>query len=422
MLDRLMRLWRLIPMTLSGWLLAIAGLVALIPYGIWREDRVLFVIGAAALGLLLSAILFVTLGAVLIRRQILRHPQGGVVQLEVGQLGGTGFELVRPALIPWLDLSWEVLKPAVQCRLDTRRRRIHEHWAPSRRGHHDLIHRRFTVRDVFGLAAITFDLRDTRALHFSPARGALARVEVIQGLSGGDQFGHPQGEPKGDLVDMRTYGPGDPIRFVLWRVYARSRQLLVRTPERALAPVRRTMAYLITSPHDEAAAAVAHLATHTGTLGEDWVFSADGEIEPSRAPAEALQAIIRSAAHPPDRGGSGLAGFLESQQAFGAHRAILFVPGVTGPWVDRVVTAGHHARFDILISVDRVEPPARLRWLRALFLRSGPHRPKGVVTDKAALAALCARLATVGDVRIVDRGAGALYGAAHVAALGRTAA
>ena len=415
-LSRLRRLWRLLPITTPGALLLFAGLVAMIPYGLWREDRVLLVVGAAAVGLTLCAAVFVMGGGLLCYRALVAQPQRGVLRLEVGQIGDTGFSVLRPWLIPWLDLTWTVLTPAVTPRVEAKGRRLVERWRAERRGHHDLIHRRFTVRDAFGLASITFDLREARPQHFSPARGKLANVQVIQGLSGGDQIGHHEGSPTGDLVDMRSYGPGDPIRFVLWRVYARSRQLLVRTPERALSPVERTLAYLVTSPDDEAAAATAHLAVHTDVLGKDWVFSTDGQLEPCRSAHEAVQALIRSASHPPDQGGSGLQAFLEGQADFSARRAVLFAPGTTGPWVARVLAASEHTRFDILIGVDHVGKPSRLGWLRRLFLRPDEQAPQGVTTDSAALAELCRQLAPAGTVRVVDRGAGLLYSPAHVAA------
>ncbi|TVQ88851.1 MAG: DUF58 domain-containing protein [Deltaproteobacteria bacterium] len=416
-LKRLPRLLRLLPITPPGLLLLLAGLVAMIPFGLWREDRVLLTVGAAAVGLTLCAILFVTVGALLCYRTILAQPQRGVLRLEVGQWGDTGFSVVRPWLVPWLDLTWTVLSPAIEPRVEAVGRRMVERWRAERRGHHDLIHRRFTVRDAFGLASVCFDLREARPQHFSPTRGKLANVQVIQGLSGGDQIGHHEGSPQGDLVDMRSYGPGDPIRFVLWRVYARSRQLLVRTPERALSPVERTLAYLVTSPDDEAAAATAQLAVSTDVLGKDWIFATDGQLEPCRTAHEATQALIRSASHPPDQGGSGLLPFLEGQQDFSARRAVLFVPGTTGPWVDRVLAASEHTRFDIFIGIDRVDRLDRLGWLRRIFFRSSTQDRPGIATDSAALAALCLKLGPAGTVRVVDRGAGILYSPAHVAAL-----
>ena len=47
---------------------------------------------------------------------------------------------------------------------------------------------------------------------------------------------------------MRAYGHGDPMRHVLWKTFARSRRLLVRMPERAIAPSPTTVAFLIAGP------------------------------------------------------------------------------------------------------------------------------------------------------------------------------
>ena len=55
---------------------------------------------------------------------------------------------------------------------------------------------------------------------------------------------------------MRRYAPGDPQRFILWKAFARSRKLLVRTPERAESKEPAVALALLTSPTDAEAADV----------------------------------------------------------------------------------------------------------------------------------------------------------------------
>ena len=69
---------------------------------------------------------------------------------------------------------------------------------------------------------------------------------------------------------------GDSVKNIIWKVYARSRQLNVRLPEHSVFQSKKTLAFLLTSENDEAAAAVARVALQSGALGEDWAFGADG--------------------------------------------------------------------------------------------------------------------------------------------------
>ena len=72
----------------------------------------------------------------------------------------------------------------------------------------------------------------------------------------GDESAHPAGALAGDYVDMRRYAPGDPQRFILWKAFAKSRKLLIRTPERAESNEPAVALVLLTTQQDRAAADV----------------------------------------------------------------------------------------------------------------------------------------------------------------------
>ena len=67
-------------------------------------------------------------------------------------------------------------------------------------------------------------------------------AELAAGRASGDAVSHPAGRQEGELIEMRRYGPGDPLRHVLWKTYARTRRLLVRMHERAISPRPTTAA------------------------------------------------------------------------------------------------------------------------------------------------------------------------------------
>lgn len=418
--TRLRQLVGLFPVTPTGFVAGLASLVGFVGLGIWREDRILLVLGAA--GLLLCALMgLFTVGAALVIGRRVRNTALPPVRMVAGTPAPTGFEVHIPWWLAFVDLRWTVEEPDVTAQLVARGRRIHERWTPIRRGTPDRVVRWFTVGDAFGLASVRFRVEKPLDARFLPDEGSLRRVEVIQGLASGDQIAHPEGRPEGDLQDMRRYGAGDPIRFVLWKVFARSRTLVVRTPERALSPITRTAAYLVTGPGDQAAAGTAKTAVSCGALGEEWVFGCDGTTATASTRQEAEPLIVASAAHPAADGGDGLRTFLDA--ADNPRRIVVFAPAVPGPWVDRVRALGSTVHVEIVLCADHVVP-ARPRFdLRQLVLVPAPPAPPAEVhPERAALGRLCKQLAGVGTIRIVERKSGAVYAGAHIDRLTRGAA
>jgi len=103
-------------------------------------------------------------------------------------------------------------------------------------------------------------------------------------------------------MEIRPYAPGDSVRDIMWKGFARNRQLNVRLPERSVAFDDKACAYLVSGTGDEAAAALARLTLESGLLGDDWHFGADGagndngRANEYRNLADALVAIADSAA------------------------------------------------------------------------------------------------------------------------------
>ncbi|TNE86691.1 MAG: DUF58 domain-containing protein [Deltaproteobacteria bacterium] len=238
-------------------------------------------------------------------------------------------------------------------------------------------------------------------------------------MTGGDGMAHPEGPPAGDPMDIRHYGEGDPIRFVLWKVFAKSRTLVVRTPERAISPQDRTIAYLVSAPGDQAAAGAARVAIETRALGNRWQLGADGCDESADNRPHAMELILRSAAVDDANSGAGLGRFLAGLEGR-SRRAVVFVPPVPGPWLDRVLaTCGPEhlggAQLDFVVCTDGIgAPAARRSWfVRPTDTASG--------TDPELLAAVLKRLAGAGRLAVLDRKTGEYHPESHLAALMRRA-
>ena len=167
----------------------------------------------------------------------------------------------------------------------------------------------------------------------------------------GDTYSHPSGAEEGDLVETRRYGPGDPCRLILWKTYARTRRLLVRVPERALAPARNVVAYLVAGDGDEPTASIAR--EFIEAAGIDVVFQADGAERAARDREEGLEQLVDSVEHR-SRGAEGLEPLLATLGRERLDGCVLFVPGRMGAWFERVrwFVAGLSVRPTLVTSVD----------------------------------------------------------------------
>jgi hypothetical protein len=346
------------PLTLSGFIAGLGGYVALFHYGLQRLDFVLLILGGAMFGLTGVALVSTLTASMLIAIRGGESPLGedGLAPLE-GECEywvRTGYRLPRRRWLPFSTVAWEWVEPRAELktRIDGP---VLEEWVfVRRRGIYESLRRRFDVGDVFGLTRLRFESAEDRRMRFLPSVGGLERVDVIRGVSGGDDFAHPEGPQSGSPYDLRPYAPGDPLRFILWKVFARTRELVVRAPERALSPAQQAVAYLVTDPRDEPAAGTARAAVDVGALGEGWLFGADGSEQDASDQREALDLLTRSATAGADAGGSGLANFLARSSAGGEQRAVVFVPPRRGPWLDRVLNAfdGRRGLMEFVVCVD----------------------------------------------------------------------
>lgn len=414
----------LFPLTGLGLLLLGGSAWSLVHWGMVRVDLLLLVMGAVGLALGAVATLTTVITAGVLWRKGRGRRDEEALKLECGYAARTGFSLSNLWFVPFVRVRWNWETPEASVRLVPLKRRLHEEVTPLRRGLHEEIVRRIEVSDAFGLTRVTFTSRETRVVRFVPSMGALRTMRVVRSIAGGDEISHPAGPPEGERVDLRHYAPGDPIKFVLWKVFARSRQLVVRNPERAIAPTRQTVAYLVTGQGDEPAAGAARVAVDTGALGAEWVLGADGGEDYAKTPSQALEVLSRSATTPYPDGGAGLSNFLQRATPGGVARAVVFVPGRPGPWLDRVVatvkarTAPNQAQspVEFVVCTDGIVTAPKSTWLSRIAFKVLPPETGGTVVpspgDEVA-AVLRALASTRAPVTLIDRAGGKVFPGGH---------
>jgi hypothetical protein len=207
-------------------------------------------------------------------------------------------------------------------------------------------------------------------------------------------------------LELSRYVPGDPARYIHWKAFARTRKLLVRRPERALALARRCAAFYIAGPDDDASAAVARLALERKLLGQEWVFGTDLAVSGTSRVDEAITALLLSIKA---RGmaGAGLPGFLAQADKRGPASVIVFAPPEPGPWLSEVTRAASRRQLRVVIGVDGVaERVEQARWLRFFRTESSAAGARAAALEEVMLSLGRARVL----VTLLDRSSGRMLG------------
>lgn len=347
-------------------------LLAVLALGFWqlglkKADMVILLATSSLAAVAVLAILVVS-GVALASRSRWReaqHPAGGL-RLEVDTRSWTAFRF--PAVrIPFVEARWVWLHPHpadIEC--VAREGTLTEEVIPRRRGHTESIVRRLEIRDVLGVSSVRWSSEQPTPLQILPPRALLNESTLIQSLFEGDDFPDPGGEPQGDRVDMRRYTPGDPPRLILWKVYARTRKLMVRVPERAVVAQPRTCAYFVAGVGDEPCASLTRSILDRNLLGAGWRFGADGNTQTATEAEGALKILAKSGN--PRRGPCGLPHYLEEARQDGYKSCLVIVPPQRGAWIEsiREVIRSSRMRLTILTAAPSAETH-RSRWKEALF-------------------------------------------------------
>lgn len=361
-------------------LLAAAGFKWL---GLDRSDLVILIASLCLFSLGGWVILSTIVAALFLRRayrQAEHSDPDQPLRLEVSSRGLTGFSM-KAFWLPLIEVNWRWLgPPPVEVGLVSKAGRWREEVRPSRRAVTDLVRRKLEVRDVLGISSIRWEVRHATRIVVMPPTGRLDSASLLLSLFSGDDVSDPLGEPIGDRVDMRPYAPGDPPRLILWKVYARTRKLMVRVHERAVTVQPRACAYLVAGAGDDPVASLARTVLEKELLGQGWRFGADNSPEPTSKLEEALIQLARSGN--PTRGATGLSAYLAQAAHDGYKSCLVFVPPGEGPWLQAVHAAAARTPMRLTFVTVGAHSAARARW-RWLILRE-PRRQ----ADPGNLAAL----------------------------------
>ena len=346
------------PLPISGILLFLGFYVSYTYYGIVEKDYFLNVIGFAGLCIGIVCILFsLNIGFFLWWQLKKIEPMEGTLLLE-GQSRRSLFRLPLFWWVPFLDVRWMLTDFGLFCDGNE------EVLTPLKRGEWDILERKFIIRDIFGFTSISFSMSQNCELQVLPDKGGFDKPLSVKSLLSGSDISHPIGNPIGDRMDIRNYVQGDPIRYILWKTYARTGQLVVRTPERALQPSPKMQAYLVVGEGDSPAAGILWALVESNLLGKEWEVAGDGFTTGITEIDDAKNMIIASA-NSKETQAESLQSYLQNtKQTFEKPRLLLFVPPIDKGWVDRLMDLQLSSHATVVICVDGIEKTDR--WNKTL--------------------------------------------------------
>jgi len=343
--------------------------------GVPRVDYVVQFVASLAFALIAMAFLSCVTGVYLLRRRLAELPGPKAILFEAKRGYATILEIPKFRWIPTMELSWDWVEPrGFEVSVQTQASGLIEVVEAWERGAFESIRRRFVIEDAFGLVRFVHYHDEARPMKVLPWKGHVENSVMLRAHAGGDELSHPAGEKIGDRIDLRRYQPGDPLKWVLWKVFARTGEMMVRTPERAISPSVRILAFLPSAEHDEPAAAAARVAVSTQILSSDWRFRADGAATTATDTEAAVEQIIRSRHARLDGNGNGsdLRAFLEAEADSIGSRVVLFVPARPGSWLNNCLDAISEYQLPLtaIVCTDGVAQPdeeqneGRNSWLR----------------------------------------------------------
>lgn len=423
------------PLSLQGVITTVLALLALNLFGFATMDLVVFALCICTLAIIGFSLASVLIGGYLLRSSVqqqitLNEKSSRSLKLEAGFPNDSSFEILQPRFLPLVKISWQIVQPdyihtSLVASADDSK--IGEQLIPLKRCYSPSIVRRFTVSDVLGFCRFSWRAVQNKPLMVLPQVNTLRTLPLLHSLTSEDGIANPDGSPEGDRMEIRPYVPGDSVRNILWKSYARNRQLNVRLAEKSVFHSRRTVAYLLSSTADEAAAAVARTALETDALGEDYSFGADGSNTVSDSLQPSLEAIAKSrslnSATPLPYG---LDEFLEQSNAAASAHCIVFASAnlahglASGLGSANKLSAlkqtisRHRGQFSVILATDGFTTSNSTKlWQRLLFKTASRQENthadglNGQSVSRLELAAVLTELGQlVESIMVIDRKTG----------------
>lgn len=253
------------PLTYRGIIALIAGLYLIMGPAKNSADLIASLLGISLILLGLGfAIITLVYGTVLKRnfKPTLSSPDGEIVS---GQETTLLINCERTSLTPLsvpplfvvkvsIEFAEKEIKSAIHqlLGLAKKKRILYEHLTFPHRGNWRIKGFNISVGDRFGLTEISWlTKQDDIKVRVVPGGTSDVALPIISSTQrDGDDIDHPL-ERTGEPFDLKPYHPSDGMRKILWKVYAKSGELISRHPERSMTPEGKVVIFIAARTIDD---------------------------------------------------------------------------------------------------------------------------------------------------------------------------
>ncbi len=367
----LIKCWGFIPFSWLGLILLGIDLALWKYYVSGHQDFVILVLSVGIALLMSISLIQIVIAIILFFFQYRQTHHLQSIYGITGQSFWTGYALKRLILLPSIEYRVTWLNPQyIVASFSQKGSKNYEYVFATRRIDYHQVTRRIYLEDMLGLVKFYYDFTLQQKLEILPNTQDISPHQTLQLFTMGDEISHPSGEPVGDYLEMRRYHPGDSINRILWKVYARSKKLLVRTPERAIAHRKKTYAYFISNPQDEPSAQSAWFSLEKGLLGEQYFFATDAHGLPTDLKSEALSQVLASAQSEHDP--QWMEQFFFANPETKNCNCVIFAPPTKGEWINVVKRLAQHNSQGVyvLMSIANYHDQAKQNKFKQWFVDS----------------------------------------------------
>jgi len=151
------------------------------------------------------------------------------------------------------------------------------------RGNWNIIEASIEFCDALSFTHYKWDLSEselTAQVRVSPEPAVESQIPVLSSSDRAGDLLPDTKEKRGDPYDLKQYHPSDGVRKILWKIFAKSGELIARHPESSMTPEGQVVIFCIADKNEDTicGATLAYLSV-LEDLGLEVFFGCEGSLE-----------------------------------------------------------------------------------------------------------------------------------------------
>ncbi|NMC63422.1 MAG: DUF58 domain-containing protein [SAR324 cluster bacterium] len=253
-------------LSLRGFLLLLLGLYLLAVPAFFQADIIATVLALSLLFLILTTAALVVAQGIFLKKNLtlsFASSETSPLPLDEGIIAGRPyqglFKISKRYLFPFFLIelrfvfnnSESPIPPFLISGTASAPAQLHLSLNFPHRGVWKLLRCECKLRDQFAFSKFTWDLDCQHAFKVKPAPIDCSPVPPMSSCHRSGDVAIDVTNRHGEPFDLKRYHPSDGIKKILWKVYAKSRELISRHPEASFSPEWQVVLFVIANEHED---------------------------------------------------------------------------------------------------------------------------------------------------------------------------